>query len=52
VLLAKLRDWRKQFREQVGEPESLEPASTPVKPVPAWQAAGRDPRTDERLLSS
>ena len=48
ALLAKLRDWRKQARE-------TENAATPldgVKPVPAWQAAGRDPRTDERLHSS
>jgi glucose-1-phosphate adenylyltransferase len=50
ALLAKLRDWRKQAREAEALPQA--PAETPVKPVPAWQAASRDPRSDERLLSS
>jgi glucose-1-phosphate adenylyltransferase len=50
ALLAKLRDWRKQAREAESLPVAV--AETPLKPVPAWQAAGRDPRSDERLLSS
>jgi hypothetical protein len=49
-LFAKLRDWRKQARESESLP--LEAAGKPLKPVPAWQAAGRDPRSDERLLPS
>ena len=55
ALLAKLRDWRKQVREtEAAEAEAgpLVAPAGPVKPVPAWQAAGRDPRSDERLLSS
>jgi glucose-1-phosphate adenylyltransferase len=50
ALLAKLRDWRKQIREQIEEAPA--PAAPAVRPVPAWQAAGKDPRNDERLLSS
>ena len=52
ALLAKLRDWRKQAREAESLPVSVPVAPAPLKPVPAWQAAGRDPRSDERQLSS
>ncbi len=48
ALLATLRDWRKHARVT----ESAEAPLDEIKPVPAWQAAGRDPRTDERLHSS
>ena len=48
ALLAKLRDWKRKERET---DETLAQEAR-VKPLPVWQGAGTDLRSDERLHSS
>ena len=47
ALLAKLRDWKER-----SVPSGFEVADEPLRPAPAWQVAGTDRHTDERLHPS
>jgi len=47
ALVARLRDWRKGAAA-----EAAQPAEAELRPSGAWLAAGKDLRTDERVLPS
>ena len=51
ALLAKLREWKKHDSDRDGDAEVVG-GGAPVKPLPAWQGASTDRRSDERLHSS
>jgi glucose-1-phosphate adenylyltransferase len=47
ALVARLRDWRETEAQ-----EAAAPAAAELRPAVAWQAAGRDRRSDERVQPS